>query len=54
MTVALKRRDRRAGGIISSIDGLRSYPTVGAYGISPAANMELVRNLAPELGPWCL
>jgi NAD(P)-dependent dehydrogenase (short-subunit alcohol dehydrogenase family) len=37
--------------LISSIAGLRGSPTIGAYGISKAADMQLVRNLAVELGP---
>ena len=40
------------GGIIviSSIAGLRGTPTIGAYGISKAADMAIVRNLAVEWG----
>ena len=44
----------RGGGsviIISSIAGLRGSTTLGAYGISKAADMQLVRNLAVEWGP---
>lgn len=37
--------------VISSIAGLRGSPTIGAYGISKAADMQLVRNLAVEFGP---
>jgi NAD(P)-dependent dehydrogenase (short-subunit alcohol dehydrogenase family) len=37
--------------VISSIAGLRGQTTIGAYGISKAADMQLVRNLAVELGP---
>ena len=37
--------------IVSSIAGLRGSATIGAYGISKAADMQLVRNLAVELGP---
>ncbi|MCK8785798.1 SDR family oxidoreductase [Roseomonas sp. NAR14] len=37
--------------IISSIGGLRGSPTLGAYGISKAADMQLARNLAVEWGP---
>jgi NAD(P)-dependent dehydrogenase (short-subunit alcohol dehydrogenase family) len=37
--------------IISSIAGLRGTTTIGAYGVSKAADMELARNLAVELGP---
>lgn len=37
--------------IISSIGGLRGSATLGAYNISKAADMQLARNLATELGP---
>ena len=37
--------------VISSIAGLRGSPTIGAYGISKDADMQLVRNLAVEFGP---
>ncbi len=37
--------------IVSSIAGLRGSPTIGAYGVSKAADMQLVRNLAVEWGP---
>jgi len=43
----------RGGGsvtIVSSIAGLRGSTTLGAYGISKAADMQLVRNLAVEWG----
>ncbi len=36
--------------IISSIGGLRASTTLGAYGISKAADMALARNLAAEYG----
>jgi NAD(P)-dependent dehydrogenase (short-subunit alcohol dehydrogenase family) len=44
---------RREGSIIiiSSIGGLRGSPVIGAYNISKAADMQLARNLAVELGP---
>jgi NAD(P)-dependent dehydrogenase (short-subunit alcohol dehydrogenase family) len=44
---------RRSGSIIivSSIGGLRGSPIIGAYCISKAADMQLARNLAVELGP---
>jgi NAD(P)-dependent dehydrogenase (short-subunit alcohol dehydrogenase family) len=44
---------RRAGSIIivSSIGGLRGSSVIGAYCISKAADMQLARNLAVELGP---
>jgi NAD(P)-dependent dehydrogenase (short-subunit alcohol dehydrogenase family) len=44
----------RGGGsviVISSIAGFRGTPVLGAYGISKAADMQLVRNLAVEWGP---
>jgi NAD(P)-dependent dehydrogenase (short-subunit alcohol dehydrogenase family) len=37
--------------VVSSIGGLRGDPFLGAYNISKAADMQLVRNLAVELGP---
>ena len=37
--------------IVSSIAGIRGTPTIGAYGISKAADMALARNMAHELGP---
>ena len=44
---------RRNGSIIivSSIGGLRGSSVIGAYCISKAADMQLARNLAVELGP---
>lgn len=44
----------RGGGaviIVSSIAGLRGTATIGAYGVSKAADMQLARNLAVEWGP---
>ena len=44
----------RHGGtiiIISSIGGLRGSKAIGAYNISKAADFQLARNLAVELGP---
>ena len=44
----------RGGGsviIISSIGGLKGSATIGAYGISKAADMQMARNLAVEWGP---
>jgi len=44
----------RGGGsivIISSVGGFRGSPTIGAYNLSKAADMQLARNLAVELGP---
>ena len=37
--------------IVSSIAGLRGNRMLGAYGVSKAADMQLVRNLAVEWGP---
>jgi NAD(P)-dependent dehydrogenase (short-subunit alcohol dehydrogenase family) len=44
---------RRDGAIVivSSIGGLRGSPLIGAYNISKAADLQLARNLAVELGP---
>jgi NAD(P)-dependent dehydrogenase (short-subunit alcohol dehydrogenase family) len=50
--VAPGMAERRDGAIIiiSSIGGLRGSSTLGAYAISKAADMQLARNLARELG----
>ena len=37
--------------IVSSIGGLSSSTVIGAYNISKAADLQLVRNLAAEFGP---
>ncbi|WP_185984378.1 SDR family NAD(P)-dependent oxidoreductase [Aureimonas mangrovi] len=37
--------------IVSSITGLYGSTSIGAYGISKAADMQLARNLAVEFGP---
>ena len=44
---------RESGAIIivSSVGGLKGSPTLGAYCISKAADVQLVRNLAVEYGP---
>lgn len=45
---------RQGGGaiiIVSSTGALRGSPTLGAYCISKAADIQLARNLAIELGP---
>ncbi len=44
---------RRDGSvvIVSSVGGLRGSPLIGAYNISKAADFQLARNLAVELGP---
>ena len=51
--VAPEMRERKDGAIIivSSIGGLRGNEVIGAYCISKAADMQLARNLARELGP---
>jgi dehydrogenase/reductase SDR family member 4 len=38
--------------IVSSIGGLRGNGVIGLYGVSKAADMGLVRNLAVEWGPY--
>lgn len=45
--------ERRAGSVIivSSIGGLRGSTTIGAYNVSKAADFQLARNLAHEVGP---
>lgn len=50
--VASEMRDRKDGAIIiiSSAGGLRGSTVIGAYCISKAADMQLARNLACELG----
>jgi NAD(P)-dependent dehydrogenase (short-subunit alcohol dehydrogenase family) len=51
--VAPEMKARKDGAIIvvSSIGGLRGSEVIGAYCISKAADMQLARNLAKELGP---
>ena len=51
--VAPQMVERRDGSIIivSSIGGLRGSPVIGVYCISKAADMQLARNMAHELGP---
>jgi NAD(P)-dependent dehydrogenase (short-subunit alcohol dehydrogenase family) len=51
--VAPEMRERKDGAIVivSSIGGLRGSTVIGAYCISKAADMQLARNLAQELGP---
>lgn len=51
--VAPGMSERRDGAIVvvSSIGGLRGDAWLGAYNMSKAADMQLVRNLAVELGP---
>jgi NAD(P)-dependent dehydrogenase (short-subunit alcohol dehydrogenase family) len=51
--VVPEMRQRRDGSIIiiSSIGGLRGSAEIGAYNVSKAADLQLARNLARELGP---
>ena len=51
--VVPEMRQRMDGSIIvvSSIGGLRGSEVIGAYCISKAADIQLARNLAKELGP---
>ena len=51
--VVPEMKERKDGAIIvvSSIGGLRGSEVIGAYCISKAADMQLARNLAKELGP---
>jgi NAD(P)-dependent dehydrogenase (short-subunit alcohol dehydrogenase family) len=51
--VAPEMKARKDGAIIiiSSIGGLRGNAVIGAYNISKAADFQLARNLAHELGP---
>ena len=50
---APKMIERQDGAIIivSSIGGLKGSPSIGAYNISKAADMQLARNYAVEYGP---
>lgn len=51
--VVPEMQERKDGAVIvvSSIGGLRGSTHLGAYSISKAADMQLVRNLAAEVGP---
>ncbi len=51
--VAPQMQERKDGAvvIVSSIGGLRASTVIGAYCISKAADVQLARNLAAELGP---
>lgn len=51
--VAPQMKERKDGVviIISSIGGLRASTVIGAYCVSKAADVQLARNLAAELGP---
>ena len=51
--MALPGMAARGGGsvvVVSSIAGLRGTPSLGVYGLSKAADMQLVRNIAVEWG----
>lgn len=52
--VAPEMIERRHGAIIviSSIGGMIASDVIGAYNISNAADIQLVRNLALEFGPY--
>ena len=52
--VAPEMKERKDGAIviISSIGGLKGFPVIGAYNISKAADFQLARNYAIELGPY--
>ncbi|KCZ47394.1 SDR family NAD(P)-dependent oxidoreductase [Hyphomonas pacifica] len=51
--VAPEMKERKDGAIviISSVGGLKGSNTIGAYNISKAADFQLARNYALELGP---
>ena len=51
--VAPEMEERKDGAIIivSSIGGMRGNVVIGAYNVSKAADFQLARNLAYELGP---
>jgi NAD(P)-dependent dehydrogenase (short-subunit alcohol dehydrogenase family) len=51
--VVPEMRERCDGAIVivSSIGGLRGSDVIGTYNVSKAADMQLARNLAVELGP---
>ncbi len=52
--MALPGMAARGGGaiiVVSSIAGLRGTPLLAVYGLSKAADMQLVRNIAVEWGP---
>ena len=49
---AMKERKDGAIIIVSSVGGLRGSAVLGAYAISKAADMQMVRNLAVEFSPY--
>ena len=52
--VAPEMKERNDGAIIivASIGGMLGTKHIGGYNISKAADFQLVRNMAVELGPW--
>lgn len=48
---AMRQRKQGTVTVVSSIGGLRASTVIGAYNISKAADLQLVRNYAAELGP---
>lgn len=53
-SMVIPEMQARKGGsiiIVSSIAGLVGHTTLGAYGLSKAADMALARNIAAEFGP---
>jgi NAD(P)-dependent dehydrogenase (short-subunit alcohol dehydrogenase family) len=51
---AKRMRPRRRGSLVfmASVAALEPMPGLGAYGVSKAALLGLMRTLAKELGPW--
>jgi NAD(P)-dependent dehydrogenase (short-subunit alcohol dehydrogenase family) len=47
----MAKRESGSVIVISSIGGLRGSPTIGTYGVTKAAELALVRNIAVEFGP---
>jgi NAD(P)-dependent dehydrogenase (short-subunit alcohol dehydrogenase family) len=53
LVIPRMRKNRRGSIIVvSSVGGLRGHEKLGAYCISKAADLQLVRNLALENGPY--
>ncbi|QMW23310.1 SDR family NAD(P)-dependent oxidoreductase [Sandaracinobacteroides saxicola] len=48
---AMVERGQGSITVVSSIGGLKASTVIGAYNISKAADLQLVRNLAAEFGP---
>ena len=51
LMIQMKKRKDGSIIVISSIGGLKGSEMLGAYSISKAADMQLVRNIAVEHGP---